>query len=246
MPGRLQGNHVLVTAAAQGIGRSIAERAAAEGATVLATDINEELLATLEGDGITTRGLDVTREADVSAACEAFSECDVLVNCAGYVANGALLDTSEEDLEFSLSLNVVAMFRMIRAFLPLMVAREAGSIVNIASVASSIVGAPNRFAYGTTKAAVIGMTKSIAVDYVRQGIRCNAICPGTIATPSLDDRINAFDDPVAARAAFVERQPMGRLGSSAEVAALAVHLASDESAFTTGTIHVIDGGWTAA
>lgn len=243
---RLRGKHVLVTAAAQGIGRAIAERAAAEGAVVLATDINESALATLEGEHLSTRRLDVTSDNDVRAAREAFQHCDVLVNCAGFVANGALLDCSGKDFEFSLSLNVTGMFRVMKAFVPGMVEGGGGSVINIASVASSIVGVPNRFAYGATKAAVVGMTKSVAVDYVKNGVRCNAICPGTIQSPSLDERINAFEDPVAARDAFIERQPMGRLGTPGEVAALAVYLASDESAFTTGTIHVIDGGWTAA
>lgn len=241
MADRLKGKTALVTAAGQGIGRATALAFAAEGARVIATDINDAALASL--GGVVTEHLDVTSDEEVAALAARHRDVDVLFNCAGFVHHGTILDCRPEDWRFSLDLNVTSMYCNIRALLPAMIERGGGSIVNMASVASSIRGVPNRFAYGTTKAAVIGLTKAVAADFVTAGIRCNAICPGTVDTPSLQDRINAFDDPEAARAAFIARQPMGRLGSAEEIAALAVYLASDESAYTTGTIQVIDGGW---
>lgn len=244
MTGRLQGCRAVVTAAGQGIGRATALAFAREGARVLATDINAAALATLEAvAGIDTMLLDVTDASAVAACAEAHPDVDVLFNCAGYVHHGSILACGPDDWSFSFDLNVRSMYLTIRAWLPGMRARRRGSIINMSSVASSISGVPNRFVYGTTKAAVIGLTRSVAADFVAEGIRCNAICPGTVATPSLEDRINAFDDPAAARAAFVARQPMGRLGAADEIAALAVYLASTESAYTTGGVHVIDGGW---
>jgi 2-keto-3-deoxy-L-fuconate dehydrogenase len=244
MTGRLQGCRAVVTAAGQGIGRATALAFAREGARVLATDINAAALATLEAvAGIDTTLLDVTDASAVAACAEAHPDVDVLFNCAGYVHHGSILACGPDDWSFSFDLNVRSMYLTIRAWLPGMRARRRGSIINMSSVASSISGVPNRFVYGTTKAAVIGLTRSVAADFVAEGIRCNAICPGTVATPSLEDRINAFDDPAAARAAFVARQPMGRLGAADEIAALAVYLASAESAYTTGGVHVIDGGW---
>lgn len=244
MTGRLQGCRAVVTAAGQGIGRATALAFAREGARVLATDLNGAALATLaEVGGIDTAVLDVTDASAVAACADAHPDIDVLFNCAGYVHHGSILECQPDDWAFSLDLNVRSMYLTIRAWLPGMLARERGSIINMSSVASSVSGVPNRFVYGTTKAAVIGLTRSVAADFVGRGIRCNAICPGTVATPSLEDRINAFDDPEAARAAFVARQPMGRLGSADEIAALAVYLASAESAYTTGGVHVIDGGW---
>ena len=244
MAGRLKGKRVLVTAAAQGIGQAIARACAAEGAEVTASDINEaQLKEELDGvEGIITRRLDVLDAAAITACADEVGTIDGLMNVAGYVHNGSVLDSSEEDWDFGFALNVTAMFRMIRAFRPGMLEKGGGSIVNMASVASSLRGLPNRCVYGASKAAVIGLTKSVAADYVGQGLRCNAICPGTVQSPSLDGRIAAFDDPVAARKAFIARQPMGRLGQPEEIAALAVYLASDESAFTTGTALVVDGG----
>jgi len=242
--GRLAGKRALVTAAAQGIGRASALAFAREGARVIATDVNEAKLAELAGTaGIETRRLDVRDDRAVKELAAEIGTIDILLNAAGFVHHGTVLECGDEDWEFSFDLNVKSMYRTIRAFLPGMLAEGKGSIVNIASGASSVRGIPNRFVYGTTKAAVVGLTKSIAADFIRKGIRCNAVCPGTIATPSLDDRINAFDDPVAARKAFIERQPMGRLGEAEEVAAAALYLASDESAFTTGTILLVDGGF---
>ena len=246
MSGRLDGKKVLVTAAAQGIGRAIAERFAADGATVVATDINMEVLGTLKAAKVTTRRLDVLDLAAVAAAEKKIGAIDVLVNCAGFVHHGTILDCEEKDFDFSTSLNVRAAYRMIRAFLPGMLARKNGTIVNIASIASSVIGVPNRFIYGTTKAGLIGLSKAVAVDFVTQGIRCNAICPGTVETPSLEQRMAARGDVAEARKAFIARQPMGRLGKAEEIAALALYLASDESAFVTGQEFVIDGGWTAA
>ncbi len=244
MAGRLRGKRILVTAAAQGIGQAIARACAAEGAEVTASDINDaQLKAELEGvEGIAIRRLDVLDPAAITACAAEVGPVDALINVAGYVHNGSVLDSSEDDWNFGFALNVTAMFRMIRAFLPGMLEKGGGSIVNMASVASSVRGLPNRCVYGASKAAVIGLTKSVAADYVGQGLRCNAICPGTVQSPSLDERIAAFDDPVAARKAFIARQPMGRLGQPEEIASLTVYLASDESAFTTGTALVVDGG----
>lgn len=248
MTGRLDGKRALVTAAGQGIGRATALAFAAEGASVLATDIAPEKLADLREKGIETRTLDARDEAAITALAAELPALDILFNCAGFVHHGTVLSTTAEAWDFSFSLNVRSMFLMIRAFLPKMVEAGGGSIVNMASGASSIKGVPNRCAYGATKAAVIGLTKSVAADFVTQGVRCNAICPGTVQTPSLDERIAAAGAAVpggvpAARQAFIDRQPLGRLGTAEEIAALAVYLASDESRFTTGATHVIDGGW---
>lgn len=245
--GRLNGKTALLSAAGQGIGRASALAMAREGARVIATDINPDTLATLaeeaEGLALETRLLDV-READaVATLVAALPAPDVLFNCAGFVAHGTILDCDEDTWAFNLDLNMTAMYRMIRTFLPGMLAAGGGSIINMASVASSIIAAPNRFVYGATKAGVIGMTKSMAADFVTQGIRCNAICPGTVQSPSLEDRLSATGDYESARAAFIARQPMGRIGTPEEIAALVVWLASDESAFVTGQAHVIDGGW---
>ena len=250
MAGRLHGKRALVTAAGQGIGRATALAFAAEGASVLATDIADDKLAPLTDALIATRRLDVTDDDAIKAIADEVGPLDVLFNCAGFVHHGTILDADPIDWDASFVLNVRSMFMMIRAFLPKMLERGVGaSIINMASTVSSIKGAPNRCVYGSTKAAVIGLTKSVAIDYITLGIRCNAICPGTIETPSLEDRIAAQGTRVvggteAARRAFVERQPLGRLGTPEEVAALAVFLASDESSFTTGAIHVIDGGFT--
>ena len=245
MGGRLQGKKALITAAAQGIGRASALAFAREGAQVVATDVNEAKLRDLAGTpGITIRRLDVTDKVAIEACAAEVRAVDVLFNCAGYVAGGTILECDDKSWDFSNDINVRAMFWMTRAFLPAMIANGGGSIVNMSSVASSVKGVINRFVYGTTKAAVIGMTKSVAADFIKQNIRCNAICPGTVQTPSLDDRINSAANPVEARKAFIARQPLGRLGSAEEIAALAVYLASDESAYTTGTINVIDGGLT--
>jgi 2-keto-3-deoxy-L-fuconate dehydrogenase len=241
---RLRGKACLVTAAAQGIGRATAVAMAQEGARVLATDINAAALDQLASQELQTALLDVRDPAAILALRDRIGDVDVLVNCAGFVEHGTILDTDDEKWAFSLDLNVTSMYRMIRAFLPGMLAKGSGSIINMASVASSIVGVPNRCSYGASKAAVIGLTKSVAADFVTQGIRCNAICPGTVDSPSLQDRMRAQGDYEAARKAFVARQPMGRLGRPEEIAALAVYLASDESAFTTGVAHIADGGLT--
>ena len=247
MVGRLEGKTALVTAAAQGIGRASALAFAREGARVVATDLNLEKLQEVAKEGsarIVARKLDATDSAAIDALATELGAIDVLMNCAGYVHHGTVLECSERDWDFSMTLNVKSMYFTIRAFLPAMLKRgKGGSIVNISSGASSVRGIPNRFVYGTSKAAVIGLTKSVAADFIKQGIRCNAICPGTIQTPSLDDRIAALGDVETARRAFVARQPMGRLGTAEEVAALALYLASDESSFTTGAIHVVDGGF---
>lgn len=243
MAGRLEGKSALVTAAGQGIGQATALMMAAEGASVLATDINPALLSEINGrNGIETAVLDVLDAGAITELAAARGAVDVLANIAGFVHHGTILDCAEEDFDFSMTLNVKAMFRTIRAFLPAMIDAGGGSIVNMSSVCSSVKGIPNRFIYGTSKAAVIGLTRSIAADFVGKGIRCNAICPGTVQSPSLDERINGFDDPVQARKDFIARQPMGRLGKAEEIASLALHLASDESAYTTGQAIVIDGG----
>ena len=250
MPARLDAKRILVTAAGQGIGAACARAFAAEGARVHATDVNPALLEALAGvPGVTTAVLDVTDGARVAAVTAAAGPVDVLLNCAGYVHHGSILECDEEAWDFSFDLNVKAMYRMARAVLPGMLERGSGVIVNMASVASSVKGVPVRCAYGASKAAVIGLTKSIAADFVSRGIRCNAICPGTVQSPSLDERIAAQAEAAgtsedAARSAFIARQPMGRLGTAEEIAALAVYLASDESAFTTGTAVVVDGGMT--
>jgi 2-keto-3-deoxy-L-fuconate dehydrogenase len=243
MAGRLSGKRALLTAAGQGIGAATARAFASEGAAVIATDVDAgRLAAHARVPGIETRVLDVTRGADVEAAAAELGAVDVLFNCAGYVHAGTLLDCEEKSWDFSFDLNVKSMYRMLRAFLPPMIAAGGGSVINMSSVASSIRGLPDRCAYATTKAAVIGLTKSVAVDFASRGIRCNAICPGTVDTPSLRERIRALPDPEQALKRFVARQPLGRLGLPEEVALLAVYLASDESAFTTGAVLSIDGG----
>ena len=239
---RLAGKTALITAAGQGIGRATAERFAAEGATVIATDINAETLTTL--DVARTDLLDVTDDDAVAALAGDVGAVDVLFNCAGFVHHGTILDCDADAWAFSMELNVTSMYRVTRALLPAMLDNGGGSVINMSSAASSLKGAPNRFVYSTTKAAIIGFTKALAADFISQGIRCNAICPGTVQTPSLDDRIAAQGDVAQARADFISRQPMGRVGTPDEIASLAVYLASDESSFTTGTTHVIDGGWT--
>jgi len=246
MSGRLSGKHALVTAAGAGIGRATALAFAEAGATVLATDIHQESLASLASShpSIRTQLLDVTDAAAIQSLAASLERVDVLFNCAGYVHAGTILDTDDASWRRSFAINVDSMFHLCRALLPGMIERGAGSIINMSSVASSIKGVPNRFAYGATKAAVIGLTRAIAADYVAAGIRCNAICPGTVKTPSLADRVRALGgDAEAAWRGFTSRQPMGRLGEPGEIAALALYLASDESSFTTGTIHVVDGGW---
>ena len=245
MAGRLAGKRVLVTAAAQGIGRATATAMAREGALVLATDLNGTLLVDLEAEqNLTTELLDVTDAAQIASLAKEQATFDVLVNVAGFVHHGSILECEEQDYDFTMNLNVRSMYRTIRAFLPGMLDQGGGSIINVASVASSIKGLPNRFVYGTSKAAVIGLTKAIAADYVRRGVRCNAIAPGTVESPSLDERIAAFDDPEAARREFIARQPMGRLGRPEEIAAIAIYLASDESVYATGQVFIVDGGLT--
>jgi len=243
--GRLAGKTALVTAAGQGIGRASALAFAAEGAKVVATDVNPKLLEPYAGTaGISARVLDVTDAEAITALAKELGALDVLFNCAGYVHHGTILDCTEDDFDFSMTLNVRAMYRMVRALLPAMLDSGGGSIVNMASICSSLKAVNDRFIYGTTKAAVIGLTKSVARDFLSRGIRCNAICPGTVETPSLEARIQAFADPEAARRDFIARQPMGRLARAEEIAALAVYLASDESGFMTGNAIAIDGGWT--
>lgn len=238
---RLAGKFALVTAAAQGIGRATAELFASQGADVLATDSNAQALAQMRN--CRTATLDVLLPDQIERVVAEAGRIDILFNCAGFVASGSILDCSDEQWARSLDLNVTSMFRLTRAVLPQMIARRNGSIINMSSVASSIKGVPNRCAYSMTKAAVIGLTKSIAADFVTKGIRCNAICPGTVDTPSLHQRLQATGDYEGSLRAFVARQPMGRLGSASEIAAMALYLASDESVFTTGQCHVVDGGW---
>ncbi|MSP49324.1 MAG: SDR family oxidoreductase [Alphaproteobacteria bacterium] len=243
MSGRLQGKICVVTAAGQGMGRASVEAFQREGATVHASDVDEAKLAGLAKlEGVSCKRLDVTDPPAIEAYAKSVGAPDVLFNVAGMVHNGTILEATEKDFDQAMTLNLRSMVRMIRAFLPAMLAKGGGTIINMASVASSVKGVPNRFVYGTSKAAVIGLTKSVAADFVGKGIRCTAICPGTIQTPSLDERINANADAVTARKAFIARQPMGRLGTAEEIAALAVYLASDEAAFATGQAFVVDGG----
>jgi len=245
MADRLKGKIALVTSAAQGIGRSAAVALARDGAKVYATDIREDLLADLTSEisGIEAFTLDVLKPEAIAAAAKRAPDVDVLFNCSGFVHSGTILDCDEKSWDFSFDLNTKAHYRMIRAFLPGMLARGKGNIINMSSVASSIKGVPNRFVYGATKAAVIGLTKALAADFVGKGIRCNAICPGTVDTPSLNDRMRQQGDYDTARQAFIARQPMGRLAAPEEIGALVVYLASDESGFVTGQTFVIDGGW---
>lgn len=241
---RLKGKICVVTAAGQGIGAATARAFAREGAKVWATDVNAGKLAALKGEaGITTRALDVLDKAAIGRLAEETGAIDVLFNCAGFVHHGTVLDATDEQWNFAFNLNVRSMFWTIQAFLPGMLGKGGGSIVNMSSAASSVKGAALRCIYGTTKAAVIGLTKSVAVDYVSKGVRCNAICPGTVQTPSLDERISSLGGGADARQFFLQRQPTGRFGSAEEIASLATYLASDEAAFTTGTVNVIDGGW---
>lgn len=240
----LDGKRVLVTAAGQGIGRASAEAFAHAGAEVVATDINEAALGELAVvPSITTRKLDVTNATETDRIVKELGPFDVLFNCAGFVHAGTILESTEDDWNFGFELNVKAMYRLTKAILPGMLDNGKGSIINMSSVASSIKGVPNRFVYCASKAAVIGLTKSIAADFVSQGIRCNAICPGTVDSPSLHDRLRATGDYDKAKAEFIARQSMGRVGDAHEIAALAVYLASDSSGFTTGQTHIIDGGW---
>ena len=241
--GRLKGKAALVTAAGQGIGRASALAMARQGATVIATDVNAAALELLTEEGLQTRVLDVRDPAAIVEASQKVGPLDVLLNCAGFVENGTILECDEDQWALSLDLNMTAMYRICRAFLPGMVALGGGSIINMASVAGAVIAAPNRFVYGATKAGVIGLTKSIAADFVTKGVRANAICPGTVQSPSLDQRLRDTSDYAAARATFIARQPIGRIGKAEEIAALVVYLARDESSYTTGIAHVIDGGW---
>ena len=245
MTARLKNKRTLITAAGQGIGFSTALAFANEGAEVVATDINPDTLNSLSNENprIETRLLDVTKPEEIQQAAEEIGPIDVLFNCAGFVHHGTILDCEENDWEFSFNLNVRSMYRMIRAFLPAMLEAGGGNIINMSSVASSVMGLPNRFVYGASKAAVIGLTKSVAKDYIKQGIRCNAICPGTVESPSLLERIKAQGGNLEeVRAAFIARQPIGRIGTPEEIAAIALYLASDESSYTTGVAFSIDGG----
>jgi 2-keto-3-deoxy-L-fuconate dehydrogenase len=245
MSNRLKGKIAVVTSAGQGIGRASVLAMVREGATVWASDIREDLLATLKTEhaNIKTFVLDVLKPEAIIAAAKHTGTPDILFNCSGFVHNGTILETDEDAWDFSFNLNTRAHFRMMKAYLPGMLEKGKASIINMASVASSIKGAPNRFVYGATKAAVIGMTKAVAADYVTKGIRVNAICPGTVETPSLYDRMKAMGDFEKAKAAFIARQPMGRLAQADEIASMVVYLASDESAFITGQAFIIDGGW---
>ena len=244
---RLEGKRAFVTAAGAGIGQATARAFAAEGAHVIATDLSAEALAPLAAEGLETHPLDVTDGAAVTALAARIGAVDTIFNCTGFVHHGSILDCEEADWDFSFNLNVKGAYRVTRALLPAMLAKGGGSITTVASAASSIIAAPNRFVYGATKAALIGFTKSIAADYVTKGIRANAICPGTVESPSWHARVEAqgaaTGDVAAARAAFIARQPMGRIGQPGEIAALAVYLASDDSAFVTGQAIAIDGGW---
>jgi 2-keto-3-deoxy-L-fuconate dehydrogenase len=242
--GRLTGKVALVTAAGQGIGRASALAMAREGARVIATDVNAAALESLVAEGIETRILNVRDPAAIAAAVAEVGPVNVLFNCAGFVAAGSILDCDEDQWAFSLDLNMTAMYRMCRAFLPGMLENGGGSIINMASAVGSLIAAPNRFVYGATKAGVIGITKAIAADFITRGIRVNAICPGTVESPSLEQRLRDTGDYEAAKKAFIARQPIGRIGKAEEIAALVVYLASDESSYTTGVAHPIDGGWT--
>ena len=245
MAGKLEGRVALVTSAGQGIGRASAIALAREGAKVFATDIREDLFKDIskEHPGITGSGLNVLEQSAVDAALKRTGPIDILFNCSGFVHNGTVLDCEEKDWDFSFDLNVKAHYRMIKAYLPGMLAKGKGNVINMASVASSVKGASNRFVYGASKAAVIGLTKALAADFVAKGIRCNCICPGTVETPSLYDRMRAQGDFEKAKAAFIARQPMGRLAQPEEIAEMVIYLASDDSAFMTGQALVIDGGW---
>ena len=241
---RLKGKNILVTASAQGIGKACVEAFQEEGARVIASDINASKLDDLAMlPGVETRLLDVMDANEIQKASEEIGVLDVLFNCAGFVHSGKILDAKDDQFDFAVSLNIKSMFHSIQAAIPLMIKKGGGSIINISSVVSSIIGAPNRFIYGTTKAAVIGLTKSVAVDYVKQGIRCNAICPGTVDTPSLHSRLKDTGDYEKAKQDFIARQPLGRIGKAEEIASLALYLSSDESSFVTGQTHIIDGGW---
>ena len=236
---KLNGKKVFITASGQGIGRAITERFIEEKATVFATDINYELIKDIQCE---KKELDVMNKSELQTSISSFNP-DILINCAGFVHSGEILDAEDEQFDFAVSLNIKSMFHSIQVTIPLMIKKGGGSIINISSVVSSIIGAPNRFIYGTTKAAVIGLTKSVAVDYVKQGIRCNAICPGTVDTPSLHSRLKNTGDYEKAKQEFIARQPLGRIGKAEEIASLALYLSSDESSFVTGQTHVIDGGW---
>ncbi len=242
---RLKGKTALITAAGQGIGHASVMAMAREGATVWATDVNPALLQTFKGvANVHTAVLDVMDKAAIQSVTGQIPEIDVLFNCAGYVHAGTVMQATDEDWSFAFDLNVRSQFWMIQAVLPKMLAKKHGSIINMGSIASSVRGLPNRFVYGASKAAVVGLTKAIAADYVTEGIRCNVVCPGTVDTPSLQDRINAYTDPVEARKNFIARQPMGRLATAAEIAPVVVFLASDESSFSTGNVYSVDGGMT--
>ena len=235
----LSGKKIFITAAGQGIGRAITERFIKEEGSVLATDVNYELIKDIETE---KKQLDVLNKTELQKTISNFNP-DILINCASFVHAGTILDANDEEFEFAVSLNIKSMFHSIQAAIPLMIQKGGGSIINISSVVSSIIGAPNRFIYGTTKAGVIGLTKSVAVEYVKEGIRCNAICPGTVDTPSLHSRLKDTGDYEKAKKDFIARQPLGRVGRSDEIASLALYLSSDESMFTTGQTHIIDGGW---